>query len=131
MRVVSRGGQERGRGRLVNRRSDLIQRHFIGSSFEDRLYNTDNNAREKACAWKIMRSPHFQGLTLDSWFWRAVNIPLDLVDRSLQGDIDLLFAARRHERDDDGKHRFSRLYRSFELKTSKVSPRGGGEIPQT
>jgi hypothetical protein len=102
----------------------LIQRHFVGSSFEDKLYNTDNNAREKACAWKIMRSPHFQGLTQDSWFWRAVNIPLDLVDKSLQGDIDLFSATRRHEQDDNGQHKFSRLYRSFELKTSKVSRDG-------
>ena len=104
--------------------SDIIQRHFVGSAFEDGLYNSDNNAREKACALKIMRSPHFQGLTLDSWYWRAVNIPLDLVDKSLQGDIDLLFAARRHELSDDGEHRFSPLYRSFELKTSKVTRDG-------
>jgi hypothetical protein len=109
---------------LASGPSNLIQRHFVGTAFEDRLYKTDNNAREKACAWKIMRSPHFQGLTQDSWFWRAVNIPLDLVDKSLQGDIDLLFATRRHELGDDGKHRFSRLYRSFELKTSKVSRDG-------
>jgi hypothetical protein len=109
---------------LASGPSDLIQRHFVGSAFEDRLYNTDNNTREKACAWKIMRSPHFQGLTQDSWFWRAVNIPLDLVDKSLQGDIDLLFATRRHELSQDGKHKFSGLYRSFELKTSKVSRDG-------
>jgi hypothetical protein len=109
---------------LASGPSNLIQRHFVGSSFEDKLYNTDNNAREKACAWKIMRSPHFQGLTQDSWFWRAVNIPLDLVNKSLQGDIDLFFATRRHEQDDNGQHKFSRLYRSFELKTSKVSRDG-------
>lgn len=60
-----------------------------------------------------MRSPHFQGLTQDSWFWRAVNIPLDLMDPT-----------RRHELGDNGKHKFSRLYRSFELKTSKVSRDG-------
>lgn len=71
-----------------------------------------------------MRSPHFRGLTQDSWHWRAVNVPLDLVDRSLQGDIDLLFATRRHELVDGDKHKFSRLYRSFELKTSKVSRDG-------
>jgi hypothetical protein len=108
---------------LASGPSDLIQRHFVGSAFEDRLYNTDNTAREKACAWKIMRSPHFQGLTQDSWYWRAVNIPLDLMDKSLQGDIDLLFATRRNEFTHD-EHRFSRLYRSFELKTSKVSRDG-------
>jgi hypothetical protein len=109
---------------LASGRSDPIQRYFVGSSFEDKLYNTDDNAREKACAWKIMRSPHFQGLTLDSWFWRAVNIPLDLVDESLQGDIDLLFATRRHELGSEGEHTFSRLYQSFELKTSKVTRDG-------
>jgi len=67
---------------LVERSSDLIQRHFVGPSFDDKLYRTDNNAREKACAWKIMRSPYFHGLTQDSWYWGAVNILLDLVDKS-------------------------------------------------
>jgi winged helix-turn-helix protein len=75
--------------------SDETAKYFVGPAFEDSLYHTDNDEREKACGWKIMRSPHFYELTNDSWYWRAVGIPLDLIDKSLQGDIDILFAARQ------------------------------------
>ena len=69
----------------------LFERHFIGAAFEDALFHTDNNLREIACAWKIMSSVlHFGPLANGSWRWRAVGIPLNLLDPSLQGDIDLL-----------------------------------------
>src|SRR5215203_7539553 len=93
--------------------SGALDRHFAGAAFEDALFNTDNNAREKACAWKIMRSPHFWQLTNDSWKWRAVGIPLNLRDRTLQGDIDMMFAVRVHANTENGGHDFSTLYRCF------------------
>jgi hypothetical protein len=108
----------------VSSHSDETAKYFVGPAFEDSLYHTDNNEREKACGCKIMRSPHFYELTNDSWCWRAVGIPLDLIDQSLQGDIDILFAVRHHSQREDGTHTFRKLYRSFELKTSKVSRDG-------
>lgn len=103
-----------------------MKRHFIGAAFEDSLFNADNNDREKACAWRIQSSlASFSGLTNDSWLWRAVGIPLNLVDRSLEGDIDLMFAVRGQPCKQDGRTVFPPpLYRSFELKTAKVSKSG-------
>jgi hypothetical protein len=101
----------------------LFARHFTGAAFSDELFNTDNNDREKACAFRIQSSmPRYSPLTNGSWAWRAVGIPLTLVDRSIDGDIDLMFAvstpptARGHL----PRH----IYRCFELKTSKVTRSG-------
>jgi hypothetical protein len=103
-----------------------MDRQFVGDAFEDSLLNTDNNSREMACAWRIQSSlPRFSPLTNGSWLWRAVGIPLSLVDRSLEGDIDLMFAVRGQPRRCDGRMVFPPpLYRCFELKTAKVSRSG-------
>jgi hypothetical protein len=69
-----------------------------------------------------MRTLAFQALTNDSFYWRAVGIPLDIVDSSIKGDIDLLFAMRVYNA--GATPRFSRIYRCFELKTSKVARDG-------
>jgi hypothetical protein len=105
----------------------LLARHFVGEAFEDSLFHFDNQKREVACAWKIMRSlHHFQALAMGSmWRWRAIGIPLNLVDKSLQGDIDILIALRELTVK-DGVGSFSPLYRCFELKTAKV--RRSGEV---
>ncbi len=88
-------------------------------NLSDELFNTDNNDREKACAWKIQSSlPRFSPLTNGSWMWRAVGIPLDLVDKSVEGDIDLMFAVRPTLVGDGQVS--TPIYRCFELKTSKV-----------
>lgn len=101
----------------------LLARHFTGDAFSDELFNTDNNDREKACAWRIQSSlPRYSPLTNGSWSWRAVGIPLDLVDRSVEGDIDLMFAVRPALA--PGGHCHPLIYRCFELKTSKVTRSG-------
>ena len=56
------------------------------------------------------------------WSWRAVGIPLDLVDRSVEGDIDLMFAVRPPPTPEG--HLRPLIYRCFELKTSKVTRAG-------
>lgn len=89
----------------------LINKHFVGDAFNDALFLTDNLVREKACAWKIQSSlMHFRLLTDQSWFWRAVNIPLNLVDKSIHGDIDLLFAVRGKPNTKKVKPSFQNLY---------------------
>lgn len=101
----------------------LFARHFTGDAFADELFNTDNNDREKACAWRIQSSmPRYSPLTNGSWSWRAVGIPLDLVDRSFEGDIDLMFAVRPPPSPEPRRRPL--LYRCFELKTSKVTRSG-------
>lgn len=101
----------------------LLARHFTGDAFSDELFNTDNNDRERACAWRIQSSmPRYSALTNGSWAWRAVGIPLDLTDPSFEGDIDLMFAVRRAPI--SGAQRRPLLYRCFELKTSKVKRSG-------
>jgi hypothetical protein len=104
--------------------TDDLAKHFIGAAFEDPLFNTDNNQREAACAWKIVSSLMlFHALTNESWAWRAVGIPLHLADSSLQGDIDLMFAVRP-PRELRSLSYLNPLYRCFELKTSKVGNLG-------
>jgi hypothetical protein len=44
----------------------------------------------------LQRSPLFTPLTNDSWAWKAVGIPLNLLDKSVEGDIDLMFAMECH-----------------------------------
>jgi hypothetical protein len=104
---------------------ELLNRHFVGEAFEDALFHFDNQKREVACAWKIMRSQHhFSSLAMRSmWRWRAIGIPLNLADKSLQGDIDILIA-QRERTEKDGAGSFSPVYRCFELKTAKVSRDG-------
>jgi hypothetical protein len=110
----------------------LLTKHFVGAAFEDRLFNTDNQEREKACAWKIMRTLPLGGpLADDSWLWSAVGIPLSLADKSLKGDVDLMFNVRGEpERRGgelvrvNGDLVFHPFYRCFELKTSKVTGSG-------
>jgi hypothetical protein len=102
-----------------------LKNYFIGDAFEDSLFNTDNEQREKACSWKIQSNTLlFSGLTNEYWRWRAVGIPLDLSDKSLEGDIDLMFAMRHRSQDRDGPARFANIYRGFELKTAKVKKSG-------
>lgn len=102
-----------------------LKNYFIGDAFEDSLFNTDDQQREKACSWKIQSNTLlFSGLTNDYWRWRAVGIPLDLSDKSLEGDIDLMFAMRHRSQDRDGPARFANIYRGFELKTAKVKKSG-------
>ena len=102
-----------------------LKNYFIGDAFADSLFNTDNEQREKVCSWKIQSNLLlFSGLTNDSWSWRAVGIPLDLLDKSLEGDIDLMFAMRHRSQDGDGPARFANMYRGFELKTAKVKKSG-------
>jgi hypothetical protein len=101
----------------------LLARHFVGEAFMDELFHTDNNEREKACAWKIQSYlPLFSPLTKGSWFWRAVGIPLDLIDKSAEGDIDLMFAMRPPPTAEGWAP--TPIYRCFELKTSKVKRSG-------
>jgi hypothetical protein len=102
------------------------RRHFIGAAFEDSLFHIDNNLRETACSWKIMSSiTHFGALANDTWRWRAVGIPLNLLDRSLQGDIDLLVAMLLPPEAGEGRRGFPPpVYRCFELKTAKVTRDG-------
>ena len=107
--------------------ASLRNRHFVGDAFKDELFNTDNNDREKACAWKIQStSALFSPLTSGCmWLWRAVGLPLHLIDRSLEGDIDLMFALRGGPKQRDGQFIFPEAtYRCFELKTSKVTRTG-------
>jgi hypothetical protein len=103
----------------------LLARHFVGEAFEDSLFHFDNQKREVACAWKIMRSQHhYSALVMGSmWKWRAIGIPLNLIDKSLEGDIDILIALRERTVK-DGVGNFSPLYRCFELKTAKVKRTG-------
>jgi hypothetical protein len=103
--------------------ASLFRKHFVGDAFKDELFNTDNNDREKACAWKILSTiTLFAHLTDHSWWWRAVGIPLHLVDGSLEGDIDLMFAVRGAPEHRNGQLIFpDPTYRCFELKTSKVT----------
>src|ERR1700729_3790049 len=101
------------RANFANR---LLEGHFIGDAFEDELFNHDNQTREVACAWKIMRSPQYQVLAMGAmWRWRAVGIPLNLLDPGEQGDIDILLKLR-----DRKGGRFVDATRCFELKTAKV-----------
>lgn len=105
----------------------LRDRHFVGEAFKDELFSIDNNVREKACAWKIhSKGPLFSPLTSGSiWLWRAVGLPLHLVDRSLEGDIDLMFALRGGPEHRNDEYVFPEpTYRCFELKTSKVTRSG-------
>jgi hypothetical protein len=102
-----------------------LEEYFIGDAFDDALFNTDNNQREKVCSWKIQSNLLlYSGLTNSSWSWRAVGIPLDLIDKSIEGDIDLLFAMRHQSTVGDGRSRFENIYRGFELKTAKVKRSG-------
>ena len=104
----------------------LIDRHFIGSAFGDALFHTENTVREKACSWKIMSSMrHFSPLSNQGWRWKAVGIPLNLLDSTLQGDIDLLFALLIPPRTENGRRVLPPpIYRCFELKTPKVNRDG-------
>lgn len=102
-----------------------LHSYFVGDAFKDELFNTDNDARERACAWKIQSNGMlFTGLTNDSFYWRAVGIPLDLLTKSVEGDIDLMFAMNRRTQGSDGRSRFEHVYRGFELKTAKVKKTG-------
>ena len=105
-------------------RSAFINRHFVGSAFEDRLFYQENNTRETAACWKILRKPNFKSLTDNSWYWKAVGLPIDLLSDGPQGDLDLVFAVRGHSRRPDGGHSFRRVYRCFEVKTAKVTAEG-------
>ncbi len=105
-------------------RQALIDRHFIGSQFDDRLYNIDSNVRERACGWKLLRAPHRWYLTNGSFYWQAVGIPLDLVEKGEQGDLDLAFCMRTYNPAGTGGARFNRVYRVLELKTAKISSSG-------
>jgi hypothetical protein len=101
----------------------LFARHFVGDAFTDELFNTDSNEREKVCSWKIQSyMPLFSPLTSQSWRWRAVGIPLDLVDKSIAGDIDLMFAVPPWP--NTSGQRAETTYRCYELKTSKVKLTG-------
>jgi hypothetical protein len=57
--------------------------YFIGQAFKDELFNTDNEVREKACAWKIQSTMSlWSGLTndaFDSFAERARAIGMRLV----------------------------------------------------
>jgi hypothetical protein len=54
-----------------------------------------------------------------------VGIPLNLLDRSLEGDFDLLVAMQPPPKMDQGRCVFpSPIYRSFELKTAKITRTG-------
>jgi hypothetical protein len=108
-------------------RAQFLAKHFVGEAFRDELFNIENNEREKACAWKIhCNGPLFTPLTSGCmWLWRAVGLPLHLIDRSLEGDIDLMFALRGGPEHRDGQRIFPEpTYRCFELKTSKVTRSG-------
>jgi hypothetical protein len=96
----------------------LLNRHFVGEAFQDALFNTDNNEREKACCWKIQStSALFGSFTNNSpWSWRAVGLPLQVADPTLQGDIDFMFALLSPKREVS--------YRCFEVKTAKVKRSG-------
>ena len=87
------------------------------------LYEIDNNRREKASVWELIKSPNMMALCNDTFRWLAVGIPLNLIDKSQpDGDIDLMvvmlvFAGATK----DGNPDFRTVYRSFEVKTSKIS----------
>lgn len=104
----------------------LIDQHFVGAAFQDTLFNTDNELRERACSWKIMSSMrYFSPLASGTWRWKAIGIPLNLLDRSLQGDIDVLIAMLPAPIMQNGKHAFPPpVYRCFELKTAKITRSG-------
>ena len=69
---------------------------------------------------------HFAALANETWGWRAVGIPLSLLDRSLQGDIDLLVAMLPPPKSEEWRRVFPPppIYRCFELKTAKVNRNG-------
>jgi hypothetical protein len=98
----------------------LLNQHFVGDAFRDELFETDNNDREKACAWKIQSSSILVSplATGRVRIWNAVGIPFELVDIEAQGDFDLMFAL------DPYPVKAETIYRSFELKTSKVGRDG-------
>jgi len=101
---------------------ELLERYFIGDAFEDTLFHADNELRERACSWKIMSSiRYFSPLANGTWRWKAVGIPLNLLDRSLQGDIDLLVAMLLPP---TGGKFPPTVYRCFELKTAKITRTG-------
>jgi hypothetical protein len=104
----------------------FMQSYFVGDAFRDELFNSESGEREKACAWRLQSSiMRFSALTNGSWKWRAVGIPLGLVDPAHQGDIDLLFAMRPPPMRENGRLKFPPpIHRCFELKTAKVKVSG-------
>jgi hypothetical protein len=96
---------------------DPINQPFIGIDWEDHLFGFENQRRELAASWKIMRSPQYMQLAGGSWRLRALGIPLWLADSALQGDIDMLMGTWTMTPDGPS----DTIYRSFELKTSKVA----------
>lgn len=100
---------------------DPINRPFVGLQWEDHLFQIDNQQRELAASWKIMRSPQYMALADRSWRLRAIGIPLWLAAPGLQGDIDILLGRWCGP---GGPNPQDTIYRAFELKTSKVTREG-------
>lgn len=100
---------------------DPINRPFVGLQWEDHLFQIDNQQRELAASWKIMRSPQYMALADRSWRLRAIGIPLWLAAPGLQGDIDILLGRWCGP---GGLNPQDTIYRAFELKTSKVTREG-------
>ncbi len=105
--------------------NSLPAKYFVGAEFKDVLFNVNNQQRERAAVWKIIRSfVAFSALCNDWWKWTAVGIPLDLIDKDQpQGDIDLLIAMPVPSPKDEAAEN-EIIYRAFEVKTSKVTRDG-------
>lgn len=92
-------------------------------NFQDKLYNIDNQKREKFAILKLLSS-HFDFLCNDTWKWFAVNIPLDLCGGTIKGDIDILVAMVRFKISQGKIVGEEVIYRVFEVKTTKIDKNG-------
>ncbi|MFA6077307.1 MAG: hypothetical protein WC735_04520 [Candidatus Paceibacterota bacterium] len=109
--------------KYIAKRSPIAAIHYIGSKFQDKLYNFSGQHRELAAIWKICKGHHVYDLANGTFKWVAVGIPLTLVDKSApKGDIDLLIAVTKIIPNKQGV--IPLVYRVFETKTSKIDNTG-------
>ena len=97
----------------------------VNADFPKILYKIDDNRREKALVWRLLRPWHAVQLCNDTHKWFAVNIPLDIADPriGIKGDIDLLVAMGVPEIKENVLD-IRTVYRAFEVKTIKIERDG-------
>jgi hypothetical protein len=95
-------------------------------NFKDALFNIDNEKREVFAILKLLKSDDIWFLCNDTYSWIAVNIPLNICGGNVEGDIDILVAMTIFPKGfpENPKGKVRHIYRTFEVKTSKIDKNG-------
>ncbi|MFA5087092.1 MAG: hypothetical protein WC470_02205 [Candidatus Paceibacterota bacterium] len=96
------------------------------NNFKDALFNIDNEKREIFAILKLLKNDDIWFLCNNTYSWIAVNIPLNICGSNIEGDIDILIAMTIFPKGfpENPKGKVKNIYRTFEVKTSKIDKNG-------